>query len=387
MHSKSADAVLASKSDDKTVNVSASEEDGKAQESMPENASNHGANQSVSAATNRLISQSKIASHSLDITLEDFACLSRKFNLDIAPKLMYARGPLIELLINANICHYADFRTAERILTLKDDDVIQVPCSRADVFNSEIVTVIEKRFLMKFLSFCLTFDDKPSEYSDFVDRPFQEFLQHKKLSANLQHFVIHSMAMVKPDTNTVVGLRETQKFLVSLGRYSNSPFVLTLYGIGELPQAFCRMSAVFGGTYCLRRSAKALRIDKDKNAFKGIICTNGQEISAEYLITEQTYLPQQLQIQAENRVSRAVVITNKSLKECPDEQVTLLTIPPLKGHVNSVRVIETGPASMACPIGLFVVNLTCISSATAQEDLASYVDLLFHPIHSSGKKT
>ena len=40
----------------------------------------------------------------------------------------------------------------------------QVPCSRADVFASKQVTMIEKRMLMKLLGFCVEFQKHPDEY-------------------------------------------------------------------------------------------------------------------------------------------------------------------------------------------------------------------------------
>lgn len=40
----------------------------------------------------------------------------------------------------------------------------QVPCSRADVFNSKQLTMVEKRMLMKFLTFCMEYEEHPDEY-------------------------------------------------------------------------------------------------------------------------------------------------------------------------------------------------------------------------------
>uniref|UniRef100_A0A1I7X7U1 Uncharacterized protein n=1 Tax=Heterorhabditis bacteriophora TaxID=37862 RepID=A0A1I7X7U1_HETBA len=47
------------------------------------------------------------------------------------------------------------------------------------------------------------------------------------------------------------------------GRFGPSPFLTPLYGCGELSQCFCRLSAVFGGLYCLGRPLQAL-IEKNK---------------------------------------------------------------------------------------------------------------------------
>lgn len=37
--------------------------------------------------------------------------------------------------------------------------IFKVPCSRADVFESKLVSMLEKRKMMKFLSFCLNFEE------------------------------------------------------------------------------------------------------------------------------------------------------------------------------------------------------------------------------------
>ena len=41
----------------------------------------------------------------------------------------------------------------------------QVPCSRSDVFSSKQVSMIEKRMLMKLLTFAIEFEKHPQEYS------------------------------------------------------------------------------------------------------------------------------------------------------------------------------------------------------------------------------
>lgn len=43
-------------------------------------------------------------------------------------------------------------------------NTFQVPCSRADVFNSKRLTMVEKRMLMKFLTFCMEYEEHPDAY-------------------------------------------------------------------------------------------------------------------------------------------------------------------------------------------------------------------------------
>lgn len=59
------------------------------------------------------------------------------------------------------------FITRKQFLNLKNH-VFQVPCSRADVFNSKQLTMVEKRMLMKFLTFCMEYEKHPDEYKGIV---------------------------------------------------------------------------------------------------------------------------------------------------------------------------------------------------------------------------
>lgn len=58
---------------------------------------------------------------------------------DLAPKLLLARGSMVDLLVSSDIAKYADFRIVSRILTYQGDKLKHVPCCRADVFNSKEV--------------------------------------------------------------------------------------------------------------------------------------------------------------------------------------------------------------------------------------------------------
>ncbi|KAL8181020.1 UNVERIFIED_CONTAM: hypothetical protein K2H54_044159, partial [Gekko kuhli] len=175
------------------------------------------------------------------ITYPQIVKEGRRFNIDLTSKLLYSRGLLIDLLIKSNVSRYAEFKNVTRILAFREGRVEQVPCSRADVFNSKQLSMVEKRMLMRFLTFCLDYEEHPDEYQAQKDCKFSEYLKTQKLTPNLQHFILHSIAMVsEADSCTIEGLKATQKFLQCLGRYGNTPFLFPLYGQGEIPQCFCR---------------------------------------------------------------------------------------------------------------------------------------------------
>lgn len=56
-------------------------------------------------------------------------------------------------------------------------------------------------------------------------------------------------------TNNIgtVGVFAFRRVGDSIARYGSSPYLYPLYGLGELPQGFARLSAIYGGTYMLNR--------------------------------------------------------------------------------------------------------------------------------------
>ncbi|MGH0161141.1 UNVERIFIED_CONTAM: hypothetical protein FKN15_040726 [Acipenser sinensis] len=310
------------------------------------------------------------------ITYSQIVKEGRRFNVDLTSKLLYAKGSLVDLLIKSNVSRYAEFKNATRILTYQNGKVEQVPCSRADVFASKQLTVVEKRMLMKFLTFCMDYQQHPEEYLDFKDHTFVEFLKMKKLTANLQHFIHHSISMVSETDKTTEGLRATQNFLQCLGRYGNTPFLFPLYGNGEIPQCFCRMCAVFGGIYCLRHAVQCLVVDKETKRCKAVIDTSGMRISCKHFIVEDSYVADEQRKSVQHRGKLDdYVYTNNIIEDKLSDSEMVLHILDLSEEVTA-RIISAREYDIT-HLKPDLVHLTCPSSGTAKEDLSLVVSRLF----------
>ncbi|KAJ8675672.1 hypothetical protein QAD02_011458 [Eretmocerus hayati] len=295
----------------------------------------------------------------------------RRFNIDLAPKLLYARGELVELLISSNIARYAEFRAVSRVATCMDGKLVQVPCSRADVFANKTVSVIEKRMLMQLLTACMDKGADSPEFDGFRDKTFLEYLNTKNLTPIVKHYVMQAIAMATDKTSCRDGVNRTKHFLNSLGRYGNTPFLWPMYGSGELPQCFCRLCAVFGGVYCLKRHLDGVVV-------KGNQCTavlsGKQRLACEHLVVGQGHLPPEIVAKTgENHISRGIFITDRSIMQGEKENLTLLYYPPEESGQEAVTLIELGPSTNACPQGLFMIHMTCKRTKSAKEDLAYVV--------------
>jgi len=71
---------------------------------------------------------------------------------------------MIELLISSGVGRYLEFKILERIYVEVNSDWEKVPFSKEDIFLSQTVGIVDKRRLMKFLTFCLDYENQPQEY-------------------------------------------------------------------------------------------------------------------------------------------------------------------------------------------------------------------------------
>ncbi|XP_017783820.1 PREDICTED: rab proteins geranylgeranyltransferase component A [Nicrophorus vespilloides] len=298
---------------------------------------------------------------------------SRKFNLDLTPKVQFSRGEFVKLLVSSNIARYAEYIAIGRILTYLDGKLIPVPCSRSNIFSSPHVNVIEKRVLMKLLSTLMDSTDK--DFSEYDGKTFKEYLQDRKLSPELIHYIVYSIALSDDETSCSDGVKNVKRFLASLGIIGQTPFIYSMYGSGEIPQAFCRLSAVFGGTYALNQPLSHFIYDEEHN-FKGLI-SGQQKITASNLVTGFEYAPNEMVEKKEmSYISRGIFITDKSVLEA-DKQKTSLILMPSKDGKTLCHIIEAGHWSGVCPKDLYIVHMSARRTASAKEDLKYYVDTLF----------
>lgn len=124
--------------------------------------------------------------------------------------------------------------------------------------------LFEKRRCQKFLQFVQNFEKSdPKTHNKFdMNKKTPRELMSKDfgLEADTIDFLGHSLALYLDDdyldkAGECFGLIERMRlYAESLAKYSKSPYIYPLYGLGELPQAFARLSAIYGGTYMLVRS-------------------------------------------------------------------------------------------------------------------------------------
>ena len=308
----------------------------------------------------------------------------RMFTFDLWPKLIYATDPFVDMIVRSTVTKYLEFKAVNKIVTVLGGELTSVPASRADVFTSKTVSVLEKRLLMRFVSFVMDMEKNSEEVDKFRGLPFSQLLEHMNLNAKLCALIQSSIAQVDSDALTETGLERSRFYLQSIGKYSNSPFLWPVYGIGELPQAFCRMSAVFGGVYMLRKEIQYLEVVESGGVSRCCSVRDNESttFSCKHVILGASFVPS---IAPTARYSRAILATNRKLSpaHCSDvrSDVGFITVPshtlgPEQPH--TVKVIELSPYSQSVPERCYLVHLTSLARLTAREDLLPVVNFLFH---------
>jgi RAB protein geranylgeranyltransferase component A len=116
----------------------------------------------------------------------------------------------------------------------------------------------------------------------------------------------------------------------SMARYGKSPYIYPLYGLGELPQSFARLSAIYGGTYMLDKKIDEIVTDSD-GKFVGV--RSGDEtVKAKQVIGDPSYFGAgqdggKVRAVEEKKVVRAICVLKHPIPGTDDSDSVQIIIP------------------------------------------------------------
>lgn len=141
------------------------------------------------------------------------------------------------------------------------------------------------------------------------------------LESTTKDFIGHAMALyLTDDYITAKGeapgcIERIRLYGNSVARYGKSPYIYPLYGLGELPQGFARLSAIYGGTYMLNTHVDEVLYDGDKAVGIKATMTGVEEMKfetkAKMILADPSYFPSKTK--AVGHVLRAICILKHPL--------------------------------------------------------------------------
>lgn len=155
------------------------------------------------------------------------------------------------------------------------------------------------------------------------------------LEAGTRDFIGHAMALYLTDDHMDAKgqapevIERVRLYGNSVARYGKSPYIYPLYGLGELPQGFARLSAIYGGTYMLNTNVDELLYDGDKAVGIKATMTGGEEMKfetrAKMILGDPSYFPGKTKVIG--HVLRAICILKHPLAGTNDSDSSQLIIP------------------------------------------------------------
>ncbi|CAH6719113.1 rab proteins geranylgeranyltransferase component A [[Candida] jaroonii] len=314
---------------------------------------------------------------------------SKDYGIDLTPKIMFAQSDLLSLLVKSRVYKYLEFQSLSNFHIFENDSFstkFANASSKEEIFTDQSLSLLTKRYLMKFLKFVLednNDEDKRKTLADNAKVTIYDFLSQKfNLETSQINELIYSIGLcIKPTTKTPEAIARIRRFLVSFNVYGNFPVLVSKYGgPGEISQGFCRSAAVAGTTYKLNTALTdydpQLKLAKfsDKSSIK----------INEKLIVAPTQIPKFLQSSYNEiteslkkvNISRLVVIVKKDCKEwMADQECSAMVVFPPESlnsqNKTSIQALIQNGGTGVCPPGQSIWYLTSFEqdSIKAKQDL------------------
>lgn len=257
---------------------------------------------------------------------------SRDYNVDLVPKFIMANGNLVKVLVHTDVTKYLEFKAVDGSYVLNKGRVEKVPASDWEALKSPLMGLFEKRRAAKFLGYVQQYDEKnPQTWRawDLSRMTMNELYKQFGLDAMTIDFVGHALAlhqddkyMMQPALPTVL---KVKLYYESMMRYEGlkSPYIYPLYGLGELPQAFARLSAVFGGTYMLGKPDVEVVYDEAGKAVG--VKSEGETARAKLVVGDPSYFRERC-IKT-GQVVRAMCVLSHPIPSTADSHSVQIILP------------------------------------------------------------
>ncbi|XP_061076426.1 rab GDP dissociation inhibitor beta-like [Conger conger] len=253
----------------------------------------------------------------------------RDWNVDLIPKFLLANGEFVKMLLYTGVTRYLDFKVVEDSFAYRAGRLHKVPSTEAEIHSSDLMGMFDKRRFRKLLQFVLNFEDNsPRTHLDMEPKrtSTRELFHHFDLGPDIIEFTGHALALYHNDEYLDQPFLQTIKrirlYTESLARFNHSPYLYPIYGLGELPQGFARLSAEYGGIYMLNCSVQEIMMQNGKVSG---VKSEGQVYHCKQLICDPSYVPHR--VKKVSRVIRVICLLDHPIRSTHDANSCQIIIP------------------------------------------------------------
>jgi Rab GDP dissociation inhibitor len=304
----------------------------------------------------------------------------RDWNVDLIPKFLMASGELVKLLIHTGVTRYLEFKSIDGSYVYKAGKIHKVPANEKEALSSDLMGMMEKPRYRSFLQFIQEYkfdDDSTWDGFDARAMTMQQCYEKFQLDANTADFTGHAVALYLNDEYLQQPAEETVKriklYSDSLARYGKSPYLYPLYGLGELPQGFARLSAVYGGTYMLDKPVDDIVVEGGKVVG---VRSGGEVARCGMIISDPTYC--QDRCKKVGQVIRAICILDHPIANTNDASSCQVIIPQKQvGRQNDIYISCVSAAHNVTSKGFYLVIVsTTVETNNPEDELNPALDVI-----------
>jgi Rab GDP dissociation inhibitor len=311
--------------------------------------------------------------------------VARQYNIDLIPKFLMASGKLVKILLHTDVTRYLEFKSVEGSYVMKSTKISKVPATEAEAVSSSLMGMFEKKRFRDFLMFVKDYDVKnPKTHSSITpDVPSAKLMDKFNLGEGVTDIVGHALALYRDETwlqePAIATIERIMLYFDSLSHYGKSPYLYPIYGLGDLPQAFARLSAVYGGTYMLNKPVLGFTFD-EKGRVNGVKSDDGVA-RCKTVVGDPSYFPDRTkQI---GKVARCVAIVDHALDHTNNSESCQIILPLNQVKRKSdIYISCVSFAHNVAPKGKYIVIVsTTMETDDPKKDLESGIKLIEPCLH------
>ncbi|KAK5163689.1 hypothetical protein LTR04_002311 [Oleoguttula sp. CCFEE 6159] len=311
------------------------------------------------------------------------------WNIDLVPKLLMSNGELTNILVSTDVTKYLEFKQIAGSYVQQGKGpkatVAKVPSDAGEALRSPLMGLFEKRRAKNFLQWVGGYkEDDPATHNgmDLNNCTMKQVYDKYGLEATTRDFIGHSMALYQTDDyinakgQAKDAVERIRLYVNSMARYGKSPYIYPLYGLGELPQGFARLSAIYGGTYMLNTHVDEVLYEGNKAVgIKATMKERGEEgegmkfeTRASKILADPSYFPGKVQVVG--HLLKAICILNHPIPSTADSDSLQLIIPQSQvGRRNDIYIAMVSSAHNVCPKGYYIAIVSTIAEGDSNHHL------------------
>lgn len=304
----------------------------------------------------------------------------RDWNVDLIPKFLMAHGLLVKLLIHTGVTKYLEFKSVEGSYVYKGGKISKVPVDQKEALASDLMGMFEKRRFRNFLVYVQDIkEDDPKTWKDFdpTNTTTQQLYIKFGLDKNTHDFTGHALALYRDDEYlnepAIQTIRRIKLYSDSLARYGKSPYLYPMYGLGELPQGFARLSAIYGGTYMLDKPVDEIVVENDRVVG---IRSGGEIARCKQVYCDPSYVPNK--VKKTGQVIRCICLMDHPIPNTRDALSSQIIIPQKQVNRKSdIYVSQVSYTHQVAAKGWFIAMVsTTVETDNPENEIKPGIDLL-----------